>query len=248
VIETPRTLKQGDRGPAVEAAKRSVYSFLGDDWSWRQMVANPLMVRRYFGPLFVGRVKQAQKIMELRQTGVVGPWTWEALEAAGAIDLYSKHLLAIDEARNPSVVNPIPIGHSAYTGALHPTAGLPGNWALDWLASAGTPVVAVERAKIRKLSGRDPALGADQQIGIFGWSIHYETPAGYRYFSTHYGRRENLTVGQVVEAGERVGWIGLWPGDPGRSHVHLGVTSPFGERDAKKRIRSVRDAPKVRIG
>ena len=110
----------------------------------------------------------------------------------------------------------------------------------------GTPVVAVERAKITKLSGRDPAFGADQQVGIYGWSIHYQTPLGYRYFSTHYGYRVPLMVGQTVDAGERLGTIGHWPGDPGRSHLHKGVTSPLGERDARKRILAVANAPRVR--
>lgn len=128
---------------------------------------------------------------------------------------------------------------------LHSTLGINGNWAYDFCAPGGTKVVAVENATIRKLSGHDPSEGADQQRGIFGWSIHYETPGGYRYFSTHYGSRSPLTVGQRVDCGQTLGTVGHWPGDPSRSHTHLGVTSPLGEADAKKRITDVRNAPRV---
>lgn len=143
----------------------------------------------------------------------------------------------------PAMCSPLKVGR--VPTFLHPTAGLLGNWALDWMAPGGTPVYAAEDAKIKKLSGRDPSSGADQQIGIFGWSIHYETAKGYRYFGTHFGKRENLIVGQSVKAGDKLGEVGDWPGDPGRSHLHLGVTSPLGESDAKKRIQAVAAASRV---
>jgi hypothetical protein len=123
----------------------------------------------------------------------------------------------------------------------HETDGLYGNWAIDFCAPGGTKVLAVERATIRKLSGRSPSQGW-YGPGVFGYSIHYETPEGYRYFSTHYGSRSKLTVGQVVEVGQVLGTVGHWPGDPSRSHTHLGVTSPFGEADARKHITAVSEA------
>lgn len=238
----PRTLRIGDTGPAVEAAKRSVYKYLE-----RKMPVRPTAVRRFFGIAFQSIVKDAQRKMNLPQSGVIGPKTWGELDESGSIDNYSTYLLQKDEAGRPLLVFPFPIGANVATcQGLHPTAGLYGNWAMDWCCVGGTPVVAVEKAKIKKLSGRNPALGADQFIGIFGWSIHYETAAGYRYFSTHYGEREPLVVGQWVEAGQKVGEVGWWPGNPGRSHLHLGVTSPEGEADAKKRISAVNDAQRVR--
>ena len=88
------------------------------------------------------------------------------------------------------------------------------------------------------------ALGAEQTIGIFGWSIHYETAAGYRYFSTHYGLR-SVQEGEIVQVGQIIGTVGSWPGDPGRSHTHLGVTSPLGTADAKKRITTISQAVRV---
>jgi hypothetical protein len=127
----------------------------------------------------------------------------------------------------------------------HATAGLPGNIAVDFMAPGGTKVVAVEDAVIKKLSGRDPSSGANQTIGIFGWSIHYETSSGYRYFSTHYGARSPLHIGQEVDCGQVLGTVGHWPGDASRSHTHLGVTSPLGSTDARKRILEIAASPKV---
>ena len=161
---------------------------------------------------------------------------------------YAMDALALRYVREDALkrVYPHPLGSlSEVCQGLHPTAGLYGNWAIDFCAPGGTKVLAVENATITKLSGRDPASGANQTIGIFGWSIHYETPEGYRYFSTHYGSRSPLQVGQHVDAGQVVGTVGHWPGDESRSHTHLGVTSPLGTADAKKRITDISTATKI---
>lgn len=130
---------------------------------------------------------------------------------------------------------------------LHPTDGIPGgeNWALDFCAPGGTKVVAVEDAVITRLSGHDPSEGANQVIGIFGWNIYYETADGYTYFSTHYGARSPLSIGQVVDCGQVVGTVGHWPGDASRSHTHLGVSSTKGAAAAKKRITEISNAKRV---
>lgn len=161
---------------------------------------------------------------------------------------YAMDALALKYVREDALLRcyPHPLGapHTYIGQGLHETAGITGNWAIDFMAPGGTPILAVENARITRLSGRDPNLGAQQTIGIFGWSIHYETPAGYRYFSTHYGTR-SCVEGQRVDCGEVIGTVGSWPGDPGRSHLHLGVTSPLGIADAKKRITAVSQAPRV---
>ena len=162
-----------------------------------------------------------------------------------ALDQYARALIN-NEAKSvvpPSMLFPV-VGQCERPSYLHPTSGLPGNWALDFMAKGGCPVVAPEAAKIKKLSGRNPIDGADQIAGLYGWSIHFETPAGYRYFSTHYGSRTSLDIGQSVKAGQKLGEVGWWPGDPGRSHLHLGVTSPYGEIDARDRIRLVAASPR----
>lgn len=187
-------------------------------------------------------------------TGAYGRGTWMVLRSAKVpaefpnAGQYAMDALALKLVREDALTRcyPHPEGSlSQICQGLHPTAGLSGNWAIDFCAPGGTKVLAVERATIRKLSGRDPASGADQTIGIFGWSIHYETSTGYRYFSTHYGARSPLTIGQVVEVGQVLGTVGSWPGDPSRSHTHLGVTSPLGTADAKKRITEIAGATKV---
>ena len=187
-------------------------------------------------------------------SGKYGRNTWLALRSARVpaefpnAGQYAMDARALAYVREDAIIRcyPHPKGAlSEICQGLHPTAGLTGNWAIDFCAPGGTKVVAVERAKITRLSGRDPSQGADQVIGIFGWSIHYETAEGYRYFSTHYGSLSSLSIGQIVDIGQVLGTVGHWPGDPPRSHTHLGVTSPLGSTDAKKRITAVSQAPKV---
>lgn len=198
-------------------------------------------------------IKTFQHEVGMEHTGQYGRDTWTALRSekltggpnAGqyAIDVLGRKYVQQDALQR---CYPHPTGAvSSICQGLHATDGLPGNYAIDFCATGGTPVVAVENATIRQLSGRDPSLGW-YGPGIYGWSIHYETSAGYRYFSTHYGSRvPGLFVGQRVDCGEVIATVGRWPGDPGRSHTHLGVTSPLGISDAKKRILAISVSPKV---
>jgi murein DD-endopeptidase MepM/ murein hydrolase activator NlpD len=64
------------------------------------------------------------------------------------------------------------------------------------------------------------------------------------YFYTHQDTRR-VTVGQKVRKGQVIGEVGHWPNDPGRSHTHLGVTHPMGERASKRAILNVAEAPHV---
>jgi hypothetical protein len=205
-----------------------------------------------FGPELETAFKKLQRAEGIKPaSGKYGRNTWLAMRAlrvpAGAPNqgAYAMDAKALAYVKQDALVRcyPHPLGAlSEICQGLHPTAGLTGNWAIDFCAPGGTKVLAVERATIRKLSGRAPSLGW-YGPGIFGYSIHYETANGYRYFSTHYGSRSALTIGQVVEVGQVVGTVGHWPGDPSRSHTHLGVTSPLGETDAKKRITEISMAP-----
>jgi hypothetical protein len=141
---------------------------------------------------------------------------------------------------------PHPLGApGTYVGqGLHQTDGIPGNWAIDFMAPGGTKVLAVVNATVSKLSGHAPGDGANQRIGIFGWSIYYDTPDGYRFFSTHYGKRF-VTLGQRVDVGQVVAEVGNWPGEPSRSHTHLGCSSVRGIADAKRKITSISQAKRV---
>jgi murein DD-endopeptidase MepM/ murein hydrolase activator NlpD len=205
-----------------------------------------------------------QRQMGISPTGWVGKATFEALRTSlipnkpgiprAGQPLFDSTCVGLLEqaatlfAPGPALAFPLPqgVGATISPSRLHITAGLDGNWALDFMAVGGTAFVAFADATVRKLSGRDPALGADQVIGIFGWSIHLETADGYRYFATHLGERAKLSVGQRVKIGDALGKVGNWPGDPARSHLHLGVTSPMSEADAKARIQAVASAPRLK--
>lgn len=126
---------------------------------------------------------------------------------------------------------------------LHPTSGLAHNWALDFMAPGGTPVLAVERSTVWRLSGHDPADGANGDI--YGWNTYLMTPDGLVYFYTHQGKRL-VKLGEKVVKGQVIGSVGHWPHDEGRSHTHLGVTHPMGERPSKRAILNVAKAPHVK--
>jgi murein DD-endopeptidase MepM/ murein hydrolase activator NlpD len=139
------------------------------------------------------------------------------------------------------IANP---GFNVVEGGLHETAGVNGNWSIDFICKAGLGVVAVEKATVTRFSGHDPSDDSADAQGVYGWSTWYRTPGGYEYFATHQGRRyPSLRVGDRVEAGDLIGFVGdqRYRAD----HLHLGVTSPKGEADAKARIQAVARAPRV---
>jgi murein DD-endopeptidase MepM/ murein hydrolase activator NlpD len=205
-----------------------------------------------------------QEQMGIEPTGWVGNETFEALRtcvvpAKPGVDrageplfdsVCIKLLRAAADLVVPAPELAFPLrrgsGGSVSLSELHVTEGLEGNWALDFVANEGTPVIAPEEATVAKLSGRAPSLGASPVADAFGWSIHLETADGYRYVAMHLGRRAKLSVGETVEIGQLLGEVGAWPGDPARSHLHLGVTSPNAEDDAKARIQAVGAAPRRR--
>lgn len=154
-------------------------------------------------------------------------------------------------AKYPAVV--FPIGKAWLTARpsfLHDTGGIPGNVALDFMTPAGANVLAPERCKVVRLSGHEPSSGTwangrhETWGSVFGWSCYLETPAGYVYFLTHLGERY-AEVGDWIPVGGLIGKVGGWPNDPGRSHLHLGVTAPGGRAKSVARIRRVAAAPRV---
>lgn len=208
-----------------------------------------------FGPALEDAFEEFQRDVNIHPvSGDYGRGTWMAMRNLRVpaefpnAGQYAMDALALRYVKVDALTRcyPHPLGAlSQICQGLHATDGLNGNWAIDFCAPGGTKVLAVEDATITRLSGRDPANGADNTIGIFGWSIHYETPNGYRYFSTHYGVRSPLQVGDRVDVGQVLGTVGHWPGDPSRSHTHLGVTSPLGTADAKARITEISRATKL---
>lgn len=143
----------------------------------------------------------------------------------------------------PCYLYPCP-GATRRPSYLHETGGLNGNWALDFMCQQGAQVLAPQDCVVVKLSGRSPSDGV-QPGAVFGYSLHLRDEDGYRYFMTHLGRRV-VKEGQKVCRGQRVAYIAGWPNDPGRTHLHLGVTSPKSEADAKVQIKAISAAYKVR--
>lgn len=148
----------------------------------------------------------------------------------------------------PPLVFPITgLDTKVATGGLHETGGLPGNWAIDFICKAGSGICSPERATVTRFSGHDPATGKPNAVGVYGWTTYLQTPAGYVYFLTHQGRRlPSLKVGQRVEPGDLLGFVGHQQPLTGRpDHLHIGVSSPHGPADAKKRITAVSKAPRA---
>lgn len=138
-----------------------------------------------------------------------------------------------------------PVGNlGELSTGLHETAGLAGNWALDFMAPGGTRFLAPEDGRITRLSGHDPKLG-EVEPGIFGWNIFLTTATGIVYFATHLGNRD-VWEGRKVKAGTILGHVGHWPHDEGRSHTHLGITHPDGVSASQERIVKVGEAPRVK--
>ncbi len=152
-------------------------------------------------------------------------------------------------ATSRQLVYPHPRGASSSVAGgvpkgLHPTSGLHSNWAYDYLAKGGTQVLAVEKGRIWRCSGHDPATGVHGG-DIYGWSTYLMTPDGLVYFYTHQSYRY-VKVGDQVRKGQIIGQVGRWPGDPGRSHTHLGVTHPMGMAASKQAAANVARAPHVK--
>jgi murein DD-endopeptidase MepM/ murein hydrolase activator NlpD len=146
----------------------------------------------------------------------------------------------------PPLVYPHDKNYASYTGGyVHQTGGIRGNYALDFMAAPGTPVLAVEDGKVSRTSGYDPASGVHGSNGdVFGWSVYVRCLTGF-YYSTHYGRLI-VRANEKVKAGQVLGYVGHWPHDVGRSHTHLGYTSfTYISYLSIRKIRAVSLAPRV---
>lgn len=164
-----------------------------------------------------------------------------ALDAV-AIDLV--HDEATPAPIIPALVYPHPAGSGSHSGGfIHVTGGLPGNIALDFMAPGGTALLATFAGKITKLSGRNPREGVHGG-DRFGWSIYLTRADGLFAFMTHEGTRD-VALGEHVSIGQKIGSVGRWPNDPGRSHTHLGITSPKGISDATHVLLQIAAAPKL---
>ena len=246
-----RVLREGvTPGDDIYGVKRSVCRALDAHDSGHRLAAleaDEPLAKRTYGPFFKKQVNQCRKVMGFKQTGIVDQPFWSALVRGGWPDARAIQLMNdyIDAHPAHSLCYPVPMGEVAgVCQGLHPTAGLDGNWAIDFCCAPLTTIVAVETGVITKLSGKSPSQDTWDSSGVFGWSIHFRTKEGYRYFVTHLGSRaRGIKVGMRYEVGDTIGRVGDQHFRP--DHVHYGVSSPISTADAKKRITAVSRAPRI---
>jgi murein DD-endopeptidase MepM/ murein hydrolase activator NlpD/lysophospholipase L1-like esterase len=113
-----------------------------------------------------------------------------------------------------------PVPNQKPHGATHETGGLPGYPAYDYMAPAGTPVVAPYSGRIRKLSGRDPSAGGPPG-GPLGYSI-YLAGNGNDYYMTHLDK-VRVKVGDRVKQGHQIAQVADGPPSWSTPHCHMGT-------------------------
>lgn len=244
-----RTLSVGSVGIDVDGIKRTVYRGL-DSYDKGQRLkkhmGNKLAVRRTYGTFFASDVNRLKVRMGWTQNGKVEPAFFTAMSQRGYPDALAVDLLTRYAKAHPriQIYYPFPYGEmGGVCQGLHETAGIDDNWAIDFCARPHTTVVAVEAGTITKLSGRSPNDDTWDTQGVYGWSVHFLTNEGYRYYVTHFGYRQPLSIGMRVEAGDTIGKVGDQRFRP--DHVHYGCSSPRGDADAKARITAVSKAPRI---
>lgn len=251
-IPLPRTCKVRVPlmvGSDVEAHGRAMHRFLGpqDGGNLAAFVKQRPSVRRTYGPGKRDLAVKAATKGRIPISGWVGPNLYALMRAEGAYDALADKLLT-DYMRPPppKLVFPITSNyHAAVPSYVHVTGGISGNYALDWMAPPGTAVLAPEAGTVSRTAGNDPATGLHgSHRDVFGWSVYLRCGLGF-YYSTHMGRLD-VRAGSVVQAGETIGWVGDWPYDRGRSHLHLGYSS-FTRLSSVSRAKivSVAYAPRV---
>lgn len=238
-----RTLRGGETGLDVEGVGRGLAraGFLS---GLALFMSKTPAFRGTYNRSKVDAVNRIRKIQGRPQNGVYDLLAHSHLEAADAFDARAVWLMQ-SYSPPPVLCYPVPGDWPARVCQWeHETGGIPGNWAIDFCAGPGTGIVAVEKGTIYRLSGRPPANDTNDPSGVFGWSVYFTTPKGYVYYVTHLGwRPPELAPGLVVQPGDLIGKIGDQDFRP--DHVHYGVSSPHGSRDAKARIRAVATAPRI---
>jgi murein DD-endopeptidase MepM/ murein hydrolase activator NlpD len=118
--------------------------------------------------------------------------------------------------------SPIP-GAPVLKTPSHDTMGLPGFPAHDYMAPAGTRVVAPVNGTVYKLSGKDPKLGGPAG-GPLGYSVYIKGDNGKRYYLTHMDKI-GVKVGQRIRRGTQIAVVAHGYGAWGNAtHVHMGVS------------------------
>jgi murein DD-endopeptidase MepM/ murein hydrolase activator NlpD len=114
-----------------------------------------------------------------------------------------------------------PVPGQKFHASTHQTSGLPGYPAFDYMAPAGTKVVAPVSGTVFKLSGKDPSLGGSPG-GPLGYSIYIMGSDGRSYFLTHLDR-VGVKLKQKVRQGQQIAVVAAGPRSWSSPHVHMGV-------------------------
>jgi hypothetical protein len=110
-------------------------------------------------------------------------------------------------------------------GGAHPTSGLPGFPARDYMARGGSLARSPIAGKVSssrpfgRLATQNPAAG------FGGARMYLERPNGKEIYIAHFGLGPGdllVKPGQKLEIGTELGRVWRWPNDPGRSHLHVG--------------------------
>lgn len=161
-------------------------------------------ITRVFGPFMRTHVKRFQKQKGLRQDGVVGEVTFNALQRYAddyAWTFYEKRRKK-QQTHTPHVVMG-QIRLPQYFHSTHPTGGLPGYPAIDVFGKPYTTIGAPENGRVIRLSGKSPSLGGVPG-GAYGWTTYIRGDSGATYFITHQAYR-SVVLGQRVIRGQKIG-------------------------------------------
>jgi hypothetical protein len=248
----PRVVRCEDDGVDINGHKIAMHRHL-EDGLLDDLNRQPKRVREHAGcnpgDGWLPLLHKTQQRLRQPERDVFDDRLYKALWAQAAYDARATNMLIRYNIAHPALtlVYPFPSNVAAYRcQGLHETGGLPGNWALDWCAPPGSPLVAVERAVITRLSGSDPDTDRPDPYGVFGWTTYYRPVKGGEWFWTHQGKRAlGIHVGQTVEAGDPVGFVGDQAYRP--DHIHGGYSSPLGEAAARRHVEAVNRARKVTL-
>lgn len=135
---------------------------------------------------------------------------WPSVRNPG--DVQGAQLLA----QRPLLVPVVGIAPAGLSDNFEQSRGPRRHEAIDILAPTGTPVVAVDDGRITKLFTSKPG----------GLTVYQYDPDGrLAYYYAHLQRyAEGLREGQVVRAGDVIGYVGsTGNADPGAPHLHFAV-------------------------
>lgn len=228
-INFHRPLGKGSVGRDVIAVKRALSR--AGFMRWQKFT--PL-----FGPFMESAMKKFQEAHNIQPTGRYGGKTHKAL--LPYFDRLGRQMYEASSKKGSDAVpteGSAPAPHKpgnlrlrATFRPTHPTAGLPGYWAIDEFAKPGTFVEAPVRGTVVKISGKDPHAGG-RPGGAFGWSIYLKEPGviGPTHYMTHFGKRF-VKLGQQIALGEVIGTVAdpSVTGDPrgaSSAHIHHGSTA-----------------------